>query len=556
MRTKFKMLKTLALCAGGMAVAGALAACAGTQKQEQEAERQSRIQASIRIAMSLTEVASPRSLSDAAKTLSADDLKGEPAAQQLAGFAGMLWSVLYPDLENPLPAPAAKPSANDLVQALPVESTFFQHIGPALALLWPGGIADPSGLQDDLSIAGNINGDSVLPPYLQALLLTRQDKPSQSPRALYQECLSREPSFYPAKLGLIETEISEGTAAADVTVLAQYAQELPTPLAVQTETAAVFLAAGQPLKAATAAARGLLLDPDSTDLLMLRARAFLAMGDWYGALSILDALLTLAPGNGTALAMKATILFEKAADPDGAMKILSDVEGKFPGDPSFPELRGRILISRGNAVEGEAALQDALRMDPNRVSTLELLAQVSAGAGRWQEADAYLQRIPPEKWTAETQETGWKVAVNLEDYDRALTLAQALEKSEPGDAALLYRVRTLVAASRTQDATDLATQDLKGAKDPAVRASLYFLRADAERRAGASQDMILQDLRAALRENPDDMESLLAIADALSAAGDNRRALGYLKHAQELAPEDADIRARVANAARLAQPGN
>ncbi|HTP57710.1 MAG TPA: tetratricopeptide repeat protein [Spirochaetia bacterium] len=546
------MLRALALLAGGMA---ALGACAGTQKQEQAAERQTRVQANIRIAVSLTEVASPRSLADAAKTLSTNDITGEPAAQQLAAFAGMLWSVLYPDLQNPLPSPATKPGANDLAKALPAESAFFQHIGPALALLWPGTIADPASLQDDLAAADNINGDSVLPPYLQALLLGREDNPLQSPRALYQECLRREPSFYPAKLGLIQTAIQEGRAAADVTALAQYAQELPTPLAVQTETASLFLAAGQPLKAATAAARGLLQDPDSTELLMLRAKAFVAMGDWYEALSILDALLTLAPGNGAALAMKATILFEKAGDPDGAMKILSDVEGKFPGDPTFPELRGRILISRGNTVEGEAALQEALTMDPNRVSTLALLAQASARAGRWQEADAYLQRIPEKEKTAEMQQTGWEVALNLADYDRALALAQALEKSEPGDGALLYRVRTLVAASRTQDASDLATQDLKDAKTPAVRASLYLLRAQAERKAGASQDMVLQDLRSALRENPDDLEALLTIADVLSQAGDNRKALGYLKHAQELSPEDADIRARAANAARLAQPG-
>jgi tetratricopeptide (TPR) repeat protein len=553
MRSKFKKLKTVALLAGGAMV---LAACAGAPKKEQDTERASRIQANIRIAMSLTEIASPHSLTDAAKALSNDEIKAEPAARQLAGFAGMLWSVLYPDMQNPLPSPAAKPGPGDLVQALPTDSSFFQRIGPALALLWPGTISEPSRLQDDLSAADNINGDSVLPPYLQALLLERQDKQTRSARALYEECLRRDSSFYPAKVGLIAASIAEGKAAEDVTALAQYALQLPSPLAVHTETAAIFLAAGQPLKAANAAAQGLLVDPDSADLLILRARAFVAMGDWYEALAILDAALKLAPGNAAALAMKATLLFEKAGDPDGAMKILSEVDGKFPADPVFPELRGRILISRGNSVEGEAALQEALTLDPNRVSTLALLAQASARAGRWQEADGYLQRIPEQERTTEMLQTGWEVALNLSDYDRALSLAQTLEKSEPGDAALLYRVRTLAAANRPRDAAELATQDLKDAKTPGVRASLYFLRAQAEGKAGGSADAVLADLRAALRENPDDLEALLAIADSLSAAGDNRKALGYLKHAQELSPEDADIRARVSNASRLAGPGN
>jgi tetratricopeptide (TPR) repeat protein len=558
-RRKWKKWKVLTTCAAlGFLCAALLAGCASAPKEDTEAERTSRIQTDLRIAESLTELGSPQSLSKAAQVLGTDELKGEAGAAQLSSFAARLWGVLYPDMHSPFPS-ASQASAGALAEAAPSDSAFFQRLGPALALLTPGPAPDEAqaaGMLNGLDAANHINGDSVLPPYLKALLLSRQDAPAQSVRQLYEECLRRDSSFYPAKTGLIDTAIAEGSAAADQAVLLKNANELPTPLAVASETATIFLAAGKPQQAADAAAKALILAPDSTDLLLLRARAFDAMGDWYGALSILDALLTLAPGNGPALAMKATILFEKGGDPDGAMKILSEVDGKFPGDPAFPELRGRILISRGNSVEGEAALKEALTIDPNRVSTLGFLAQVSARAGRWQEADAYLQRIPEQERTTEMLQTEWEIALNLAEYDRALALAQVLEKRTSADAALLYRVRTLAAADRTQDAQALATRDLGTATTPAVRASLYFLRAQAARRAGGSPDAVLADLRAALRENPDDLDAILALSDSLSSAGDYRKALAYLRHAQELSPEDADIRARINTATRLAQPEN
>ncbi len=546
------MMTALKMSVAPLLAAALLAGCAGGPKQD--AERASRIQASLRIAERLIEVASTQALTKASQLLASQDLKGETGAAELATLGGRLWTRLYPDLPDPF-----APSSGTLADALPADSKFFQQAGPALALLAPGPVPDDNHAADilsGLSAADGLNSDSVLPPYLQALLLGRQQKPAETIRPLYDECLRRDPDFYPAKLGVIDTAIDQGTAAAELPLLAKYAGELPTPMAVQTAMARISLAAGKPQQAADAAAKALLLAPDSTKLLILRARSFEAAGDWYQALSILDALLSLAPGNGAALVMKATILFEKAGNPDGAMKILSDVEARFPNDPAFPELRGRILLARGNSTDGEAALQAALKMDPSRVSTLALLAGAAARAGRWQEADGYLGRIPDAERSPEMLEMGWQIAMQLADYERALGFAQALEKTAGADDALLFRVRTLVAARRLQEAQDQATADLKTAAKPAVRGSLYFLRAQAAQQSGGSEDAVMADLRAALRENPDDREALLAIADALSGAREYRKALAYLKHVQELSPDDADVRARVNDATRLAEPGN
>jgi tetratricopeptide (TPR) repeat protein len=547
------VLSAAVVCAAVLSTA-LLAGCAGEPKPDQAAERQSRIQANLRLAESLIETASAESLTKAYQILGNADFTGQPETPALSSFGSRLWSSLYPDLPNPYATAGQVAASEPLSEVTPAGSKFFQQLGSALVLLSPGPAPDDNhatDILDGLTMADDINGESVLPPYLRAVLLGRQDKPADSIRPLYEECLRRDPAFYPAKLGVIEAAIAEGTTASDLALLTKYAGELPTPLAKQTEAARILLAAGQPQQAADAAAHALLLAPGSPDLLLLRARAFDAMGDWYQEMYMLDALLSVVPASADALAQKATILFEKAGNPDGAMKIISEAEPKFPEDPAFPELRGRILLARGNSGDGEAALALALKLDPNRISTLALLAGAAARAGRWQEADGYLQRIPERDKDVETLQIAWQVAMSLADYDQALALAQTLEKRSSGDEALLYHVRTLVAANSAREAADLATSDLLKATTPAVRASLYFLRAQASGRAGDATDAELADLRAALRENPDDQEALLAIADALSNAGDYRKALGYLKHAQELSPEDADIRARINNATRL-----
>ena len=535
-------------------LAAVLAGCAGAPKTDQAAERASRIQADLSSAVRLVEIARTGSLTSAAQLLTGQELKGETAAADLSVFASRLWVSLYPELQDPLPG--ATPGA--LADSAPASSKFFAAIGPALSLLTAGPVPDDdhaAGILDGLTTADDLNADSILPPYLRALLLERQGRPADAIRPLYEECLHRDPSFYPAKLGIINAAIDQGTAAAELPLLTKYAGELPTAAAQQTAMARISLAAGKQGEAADAAAHALLLAPDSSDLLLLRAKAFEDMGDWYQALSILDSLATIAPNNAAAQAERATILFEKAGNPDGAMKILSEVEPKFPNDPAFPELRGRILLARGNSVEGEAALQAALRLDPTRASTLALLAGAAARAGRWQEADGYLQRVPERQRTPELLKVGWQISMQLADYDGALAYAGTLEKAG-GDESLLFRVRTLVAAGKAKDAQELATADLLTVKTPEVRGSLYFLRATAARQAGAGDDAVLADLRAALKENPDDGEALLAIADALSSGHEYRKALAYLKHAQELSPDDADIRARVSEAARLAEPGN
>ncbi|HVO40632.1 MAG TPA: hypothetical protein VMV03_16490, partial [Spirochaetia bacterium] len=499
-------------------------------KQDVSAERE----AAARDAVRVMENGSAASLTKAAAALSRDGLADTPQGSGPAGFGSWLFSSLYPDIENPFPRSATASSQP------PAFSDFFTRLAPALSLLVAGAKLDDAAADDALnavSQADNLRPDSVLPPYLRATVLERQDRPADAVRPVYEECLRRDPAFYPAKMGIIRSAVAQGRAGAELPALAKEASELPAPALTYEALARVNLAAGQPRQAADAAARALLAAPESPDLIVLRARAFEAMGDWYHALSQLDSLLRVKPDVAEAIALKAEILLEKANNPDGALRVAAEAENRFPNDPAFPELRGRILLSRGNSALGEAALTRSLQLDPSRASALALLADSAASSQRWQEASAYLARIPAPARTADVLKLGWRIAMNLGDNDQALSFAAALGRKVGGDEPVLLTVRTQLAAGKIQEALDLIASGLTAAASSASRATFYLLRSRAERQTGGA-DAAMADLRLALRENPDDLESLRDITDLLADNHEYRRALNYLKHAQELAPSD------------------
>lgn len=126
--------------------------------------------------------------------------------------------------------------------------------------------------------------------------------------------------------------------------------------------------------------------------------------------------------------------------------------------------------------------------------------------------------------------------------------SRALQRIDSGEEPRALEARSLLSAGRKPEALEAAGKGLAEAKDPRVRSKLYVVSA-----LSGSADA-LQDLRSALYEDPDNVEALLAISDALAAKGDYRRALGYQKRAAELSPGNAGIAQRARELERLAGP--
>ena len=521
-----------------------LAGCA-TSVQPRSAAQQSFSPADSIIEQSIAriELASPESLSETARLLASPDAAGSPKTAGLVSLGGYLFHELYPDLNNPFPASGPVPAES-------APSVFLAHTLPALVLLGPAsGIEDTQvpGLGSLLASAEEENPHSVLAPYLMGRLLEHQREAAEA-RSVYEQCLILAPSFYPAAGRLGEIIIAAGTARSELAQLERLAGLLPTPPLRFAALARAYLAAGQPERAADAAAQGLLSAPDDPGFVLLRAKAFEGKGDWYQSLRMVEALLKLTPDEPAAILMKARLLHEEAKNSPEAIRTLVDAETRFPANADFPELHARVLIETGRSDDGVTFLTQALSLAPGRISLLTSLLRQAVQGERWNQASAWLGEIPARDWAPEHFELGWQVATALSEHARALQYAQTLELRTGGPGPLALQARSLVAMERPAQALLLIDRALLSVDaEPSLKSQLLVIRSTA-----GSADPV-HDLRAALLEDPRNIAALVGLSDALAKGHEYRKAMEYAKQASALSPGNASLAQKVIELGKLSE---
>lgn len=516
--------------------------------------------AALQKAVTLIASATPSSLA-AAEWAAQDATRAGAADGATAGAAAAaLLAALYPDAAKPSDsgtgAGAATPGGATNPPAT-ISDPFLQKIVPALIVLDPAAAIDDATaatLRQKLSDASALRRDSPLPPHLLGLLFERTHDSPVEERTQFEEALKRLPGFVPAAVQLMNTIISSGSAAGELPYLQQLAGMLPDDEQRVTALVRVDLAAGQPGMAADTAARAMLEAPESpagasmrVHFALLRANALEATGDWYQSLSVLDALLKLDPGLADATLAKARILHQDAGNDTDALALLTDAESQDPQNSAYPELKARILLDAGRVDEAQAELGRAHDLDPGSVGVLTLLATVAAKSGHWDDAANWLSQVPAASQGPEQLRLSWRVATQQGAHDQALAAATRLFQATGAPDALALEARSMISAGRPADARvvidhALATQD----PAPVLASELHTLRSRA-----ASADP-LSDLRTALRENPDNVEALDAISDALAAQKDYRKAAEYEKRASALEPANAALAQKAAGLARQA----
>jgi tetratricopeptide (TPR) repeat protein len=527
-----------ALLAGSLLLAG----CAGAPKPAARSPF-SAADSVAEQALARIELASPVSLTETAHLLASPDAAGSPKTAELLSLGALLFGELYPDMESPFPAGLAAP-------AEPGGSVFLAHVLPALVLLGAESEIDETqvpGLGALLASAEEENPHSVLPPYLMGRLLEHERETAHA-RALYEQCLIRAPSFYPAAARLVTVIIAEGTAAKELPLLERLAGMLPTAPLRFAALAKAYLAAREPEKAADAAAQGLLGAPGDSPFVLLRAQAFEQRGDWYRALRMLEALLKIAPDDPAAILAKARLLHEKAKNSLEAARVLAAAEERFPDNADFPELHARILIETGHPDEGGTLLTKALSLAPGRLSLLTSLLRQAVQGERWNQAAAWLGEVPARDWAPEHYELAWRVATALGEHARAVSYAQSLERLAGGPGPLALQARSLVAMERPAQALLIVDHALLAMDpEPAMKARLLVIRST------AGSDDPVHDLRAALLEDSRSVEALVGLSDAMAKDRDWRKAMEYAKQASALSPGNAGLAQKVIDLGKLAE---
>jgi tetratricopeptide (TPR) repeat protein len=349
----------------------------------------------------------------------------------------------------------------------------------------------------------------------------------------------------------------------------------------------VFVFAGQPQKSLDLVEPALATNPKHADLLTVRAAARSQLNQREGALADAEAALAIEPLNENAVALLAS-LYRQANDVPRAVALLRATLEKIPAATDLRQVLALLYLSQDDKASAETELRAIVEHRPDDLRSRYQLAIFLTGEKRLDEAEAELKKaidVAPKDAEAKfiyadflgTQRDPARgaealqsfLAKNADDHDLRLGLGALHQRSgknaeaqatyqdvvkragkEPQGLIARNRIASMyVAEGKVEEARKLVQEVL--AENPRDNDAL-LLRGNLAM-TGNDPAAAVGDLRAVLRDQPEAVPVLRALARAHQANRENALAEETLQRAVALNPADPELRSELAKL--LAQSG-
>jgi predicted Zn-dependent protease len=121
----------------------------------------------------------------------------------------------------------------------------------------------------------------------------------------------------------------------------------------------------------------------------------------------------------------------------------------------------------------------------------------------------------------------------------AFSYAQELYRRDPtNEEGIIAYISALITQGRRDEAARMIDSRLDGMSGGVLRSRYLYLRS----RTRNTEELMLNDLRASLFENPRNLNAMIASFEIFHGRNDERRALYYLRQALALAPDNPRLR--------------
>ncbi len=522
---------------------------------------------------------SPASLEKAIKlALSPKSMRPEDGAA-LAAIARAIYNLAYPSRDAAPPGevdPAAlsgnasallsaiAEAAAGRVPAVPpaVAATSLGELIPALALFNRVSSDTARRAIESLDRFARLGIPSILPSVLRGVEAERNGD-YQGALGLYRSALAIAPDAWIASLGMARALISLKRSSDALSALSPLAEAKSGIREFDRPYALALYASGRYEESAPYVARVLMVDPQDSRLVLIRAHLLVRAKSYQQARPLLDAYGTVDPSNRLYLLLRC-LESEGMRSRDEALKWARRGLAAYPDDPELLVAASRVLFAGPASGSLEARTLAARAFDLTASGAPPLpdtgdfesgpaLAAARAAAGveaarlllsdavaryRWPEASRYLARIGP---SFEDKALASRVMRKSKD-PRALEYASEWYKASPGsEAAAEAYLRCLVDAGSDKAAQELIARILPGTIAQPYRSTLYYLQS----RLQKSDEAALTLLRSALVENADNSEALAAVYDIQVRRKDYAKARFYLKQAIAISPDDPELEERL-----------
>jgi len=247
---------------------------------------------------------------------------------------------------------------------------------------------------------------------------------------------------------------------------------------------------------------------------------------------------------------RAWYLFRIERDYEGAKRVCEALRPRWPNNSEVPTLISYVLWRQGRSTESEAYLQEALNLDPRSVPLRKVLALVAAYERQFDEAlkryDRVLEIAPGDSEAIAMKGSVYQAMGDLDNAEAVLASILSPASADLRATAVvvqqeLFRRRYQKALAIGQSA--LASPDLR------IRRSrtLPILVGDSQRLSGDSQGAVATytqergRLEATLKQQPDNPDIMIGLAELYAALGENTLAIEKAEHALALGPESKDV---------------
>ena len=330
------------------------------------------------------------------------------------------------------------------------------------------------------------------------------------------------------------------------------------------------------------------LDARDPDGLVVRAGIKALNKDTEGALADASAALAVASDNANAAAMVASLKVQ-AGKPDEAISVLLDARQKSPKNTGISTLLARLYNQLGRKEDAEKTIRDVINQEPavltHRMMLAQLLIQnkdLDGAETVLKEAvdnpaltakDANSARLGLVEFQAKARSADLAIAslqdmikADADNFELKLALGKLFEAArKPADARKVYediieaereptspqalsaKTRLALVLARGGDAAEAKAKVNEVLQTNATDLDALLLRGTLASDAG-DPGAAIGDFRAALKNNPDNIEAVRLLARAHLANKEPQLAIDVLLKAVNTSAGAVGLRAELANA--------
>jgi Tfp pilus assembly protein PilF len=274
----------------------------------------------------------------------------------------------------------------------------------------------------------------------------------------------------------------------------------------------------------------------------MRAHILVEQGQFLQAQTALDLFGGMEPNNRLYLFLRARVQSEGYRNRDAALNYLRSILRTYPNDDEASVYAARLLMESTRTEdqnEGRELLRRLLEAENPSLLVVNLAVQDAIHRETWQEARPYINRLLEERRSFQDLLNAYKVEHGLGNNAAALQYARELSEREPAnEEGITAYISALIDTGRGDEASRMIESRLSLLSGGILKGRYYYLRS----RLRTNEEMVMNDLRSSLFEDPRNLNALIAMFEIYRRRNDDRRAVYYLKQALALAPDNPQLK--------------